>query len=72
MGFWRWESDYTTLDGEKVGDDSDSGSDLLLGLGGAVELGERLSGRLMLQRYVLDSEDIDFLSLGVVYRGLFQ
>ena len=68
LGTWRWKSKYTTLDGSKVGADSDRGHDLLFGFGGSMLLGDHISARLLIQRYTLDAEKIDFISLGITYR----
>ena len=68
LGFWSWNSKYVTFNNVKVGGDSVSGSDLVMGLGASLKINENWKARLMWQRYAIKSEDVDAISLGMVYQ----
>lgn len=70
-GLYLWESDFdsrevfsnTQLDSL----DGEDGTDFYLGLGANYRLSQRFQVNLEWERYFLDSEDVDLLTLGVSY-----
>jgi len=64
VGYLSWDADVT-LAGQG---DSDSGSDIVFGIGGELNVGERLGFTAGWSRYSLDDIDLDYLSVGIRFR----
>ena len=67
-GTFLWEGDFSTSQDSKVGSDSIDGSDPFFGFGAAMSFDQRWQGRLLLQKFSFDSEDVNVLSAGLIYR----
>jgi OOP family OmpA-OmpF porin len=63
-GFARWDADVSVTG---IGGDDDSGTDLLYGVGGEYSFSERLAIRGEWERTDADGDDIDLLSIGLIY-----
>ena len=63
---WDIDADISPLAGNTCL--SDSGSDWLLGVGLQADLTERLAARIEFERYMMDSRDTDFISLGLLIK----
>ncbi len=68
LGVWYWKSSAEVKLGNSVIRRNPSGWDLIGGVGVQFRLYEGLSARLEYERYFLDVNEVDLLSLGVVYR----
>lgn len=64
LGAFMWDANVTTSAGFTVGDD---GTDIMLGFGGMWNITQRIGLRAEWERFDVDSEDVDFLSVGVQF-----
>ena len=64
LGAFMWDASVTSNSGFSVSDD---GTDIMFGFGGMWNITERLGLRAEWERFDVDSEDVDFLSIGVQF-----
>lgn len=64
LGAFMWDATVTTSSGFSVGDD---GTDIMLGFGGMWNITPKIGLRAEWERFDVDSEDVDFLSVGVQF-----
>ncbi len=67
VGYWSWDASYETYSSSLIGNDNLTGSDLIAGFGAQINLTKRLAARALYQRFAVDSEDTDFISMGLVF-----
>lgn len=63
LGLYMWDASVST----GFGSVSEDGTDLMFGFGGTWNFAERISLRAEWERFDLDGEDADFLSVGVQF-----
>lgn len=64
LGAFMWDASVTTSSGFSVSDD---GTDIMLGFGGMWNITPQIGLRAEWERFDVDSEDVDFLSVGVQF-----
>lgn len=64
LGMHSWKTDFKSNDGQSNDDD---GFDATFGAGVALNI-QQITIRAELERYKLDSDDVDMMSVGVAYR----
>jgi len=65
LGLFSWDADYDTKRaGKKVADDSDSGTDLYIGVGAGYQISDRFGLNVEVQRFAFDREETIYTRLG--------
>ena len=67
LGGYFWSSDYSLSGGSQSVNFSDSGSDVVYGIGTEMKITPALSAQLEWARYTLGDEPVDLMSLGLVW-----
>lgn len=68
LGFWYWEADIDVRLGNTSVKNDPNGWDFIAGLGAQYRMFDELSARLEYERYFLDDNGVDMLSIGLTYR----
>lgn len=68
LGLLRWDNDFSNVDQIESFSESESGTDIMFGIGVAFEVSDQASIRAEWERFEIEDEDVVLLSAGIAVR----